>query len=582
MVIDMKKTIAIILAFAALLGCKSKYEFNAAFTLPSELDAPEVVDLDVTSSERVVFFWSGGQAADGGLILYEVLFDKEGGDFSAPLATFQSDRGSQTRLTLNHSQLNAIAREGGLARNQTGKFIWTVKASRGGVVKPCGIVKEITLTRGNDIDVLPTALAPAGTAFAETGRTFIQQSSGVFTMITSLQAGTMSFSSGPDNYYLDNRGNLIVGEGAQDFTDVPASGIARVTVDFNTLKVTVDELPATVQAQWAATNVAFVILSYKGDGVYSGKGNATFLGPGRPGTPSWCSWSESRYSFIAEVNGSNVRWGSRWPNPDGADSADYPATPADYYIYQVAKTDWCNLWKMYATFDMKTILMSIFLDESGNLTHSIEETEPDPEPEPETAFKITGAGAEVQDQEFVKVSENEYRIYAKLAGGDITVTNGVDSYPFTVTATPDDADATRLTVNISTNAVTEVVVNKVRVLYSATFEDIVTLTYQGAGVWSGTGGAWYRSVSWGLDERYYFIPTTDGQQTLCWGRKDTVDPENRPDGQQAADYWDCAEFGWSQWDHCWKLPTAANNGASTTITLYTNLNGLMTHTVTVN
>lgn len=578
----MKKVITILLMFAALVACKNKYEFNAEFSVPTELDAPEEVDLDVTSAERVVFFWSGGEAADGGIVLYQVLFDKEGGDFSAPLATFNSDRGSQSRLTLTHAQLNTIARDGGLARSQSGNFIWTVKASRGGVVRSCGIVKTLTLVRGNDIDALPDNLAPAGTAIAESGRAFIKKAEGVFTLITRLQAGTFSFANGPDNYYVDNKGKIVIGDGAQEITTPPASGLAQVTVDFNTLSVTVDELSESVQAQWAATNVAFVILQYKGNGLYSGKGVATFLGPGRPGTPSWCSWSESRYSFITEVNGVMVRWGSRWPNPDGADSADYPTTLEDYFLYQVTKTDWGNLWKMASAFDQKTVLMSIYLDAAGNLTHSIEETEPDPEPEPETAFKISGAGAEVQDQEFVKVDENIYRIYAKLAGGAITVSNGVDSYDFNVTATPAGADATRLTVNVSTSEVTEVVVNKVRVLYAADFNDIVTLTYQGAGVWSGTGGAWYRDMGGWFDERYYFIPTTDGQQTLCWGRKDTVDPENRPDGQQAADYFDCDEFGWSQWQHCWKLPTAANGGASTTITLYTNLNGLMTHTVTVN
>lgn len=576
----MKRIIAILLAFSALVGCK-EYEFNAEFTLPTELDAPEEVQLDVTSSERVVFFWSGAKAADGGIILYEVLFDRLGGDFSAPLASFQSDRGSQTRLTLTQAQLNAIAREGGLGRGETGTFIWTVKASRGGVVKPCGLVKQMVITRGNDIDALPEALAPAGTAFAESGAAFRQLSAGVFTLITRLQAGTMSFTDGADNFYLDSKGKLVLGDGAQDFTEVPASGLARLTVDFNTLSVSISELSTTVQAQWDANKMAFVILDYKGDGVFSGKGVCTLLGPGRPGTPSWCSWTEQRYSFITEVDGRSVRWGSRWPNPDGADSADYPAKPEDYYIYEVAKTDWCNLWKMYERFDLQTILISIFLDESGHLTHTVEITEPDPEPEPEAAFRITGAGAEVQDQEFVQIGDNTYRIYAKLAGGSISVTNGVDSYPFTVSATPAGADATRLTVNLSGNTVTEEVVNKVRVIFAADFSDIATLTYQGAGVWKGTGGAWYRNMGSWYDERYYFIPTIDGEQRLCWGRKDTTDPENRPDGAQAADYWDCAEFGWSQWDHLWKLPTAANNGALTTFTLYTNLNGVMTHTVEV-
>lgn len=568
------------LAFAALMACK-KYELNTSFTAPVRLDAPEDVLLDVTSSERVIFFWSGGEAADGGIILYEVLFDKEGGDFSSPLAKFSSDRGSQSRLTLTHSQLNAIARQAGISRNGSGKLIWTVDASRGGVVKRCSEVGVLNLSRGNDIDAIPETLAPAGDAFAESGRSFIPQGSGVFVMITRVQAGKMSFNSGSDKYYVDNSGTLVIGEGAQELSPVPESGLALVTVNFNTLKVTVDELSTTAQAQWAATNTAFVVLKYNGEGVYSGKGTATFLGPGRPGTPSWCSWSESRYSFITEVNGAAVRWGSRWPNPDGADSADYPKTAEDYYISQVAKTDWGNLWKMDAAFDQKTVLMSIYLDDKGRLTHSIEETTPDPEPEPEAAFKLSGAGAEVQGQEFLKIDEGVYRIYAKLAGGSVSVSNGSDSYPFEVDATPADADATRLTVDLNKNNLTAEVVNKVRIIYSADFNDIVTLSYQGEGVWSGSGGVWFRSMGWGPDERYYFIPTIDGEQRLCWGRKDTVDGENRPDGAQSSDYFDCAEFGWSQWEHCWKLPTATDGGTVTRFTLYTNLKGVMTHTVTI-
>lgn len=579
----MKKALIIILALASLFACK-KYELNTAFTAPTELDGPEEVILDVTSAERIVFFWSGGKAEDGGIILYKVLFDKEGGDFSSPLATFQSDLGSQSRLTLSQAQVNNMARSAGLKRGETGKFLWTVSASRGGQVISCGIVKDIEITRGNDIDVLPSALTPAGTAFTETGQAFRVISEGVFTLITGVQAGTMSFANGADNYYVDAKGKLVIGDGAQTVTDVPASGLARITVDFTTLSVSMDELSTEVQAQWAANNTAFIVLKYKGDGLFAGKGVCTLLGPGRPGTPSWCTWTEQRYSFMTEVNGKSVRWGSRWPNPDGADSPDYPDTPEDYYIYEVAKTDWGNLWKMYESFDLQTVLVQVFLDESGHLTHTIEVTEPEPEPEPEAPFVLTGAGAEVQSQEFVKFEkdgDNIYRIFAKLAGGSVTVSNGKVSHDLTVSATPVTADATCLTVDVEAGTATETVVDKVRVIYAADFNDIVTLTYQGEGVWSGTGGVWYRSMSWGLDERYYFIPTTDGAQTLCWGRKDTVDPEGRPDGGQTADYFDCDQFGWSQWEHCWKLPTSANNGAQATITLYTNLNGVMTHTVTV-
>ena len=575
----MKKTIIALFALIALFGCK-QYTFNDAFTLATVLTAEEVVELEVTSAERVTFYWSGGSAADGGILLYDVLFDRAGGDFSQPLKVFQSDKGSQSRLTLTQSQMNSVAVAGGLRCRESGDFIWTVRASKGGVSRICDISKPLHITRGEGIDDIPVTLTVSGEGAQEGDSPMVKAEDGVFTAITRLRSGNLFFSSEGNRYYPNAKGVLVQGNESFEPAAVPESGLARFTVDFNTLGVTIDEIGTTVTAQWAANNMAFVTLKYKGEGVFSGKGVCTLLGPGRPGTPSWCSWTEQRYSYIAEVNGVTVRWGSRWPDPDGPNSANYPSEAADYQIYEVAKTEWGNLWKMYETFDQKTILITIALDESGRLSHKVEETEPDPEPV-KKPLSLSGVGAEVQDQQFLQVDENVYRIYAKLAGGEITVSDGIDSHVYNVDATPSDADATRLTVNLETNAVTTEVVNKVRVLYAADFNDIVTLTYQGAGVWSGTGGAWYRAMGWGPDERYYFIPTINGEQRLCWGRKATTDPENRPDGNQAADYFDCNEFSWSQWEHCWKLPTAANNGASTTITLYTNKDGVMTHSVIV-
>ena len=444
------------------------------------------------------------------------------------------------------------------------------------------------------IDSVPETLAIAGTASLEEGQAFRKVESGVFSIVTRVQAGNVYFTSGSDSYYLDSAGSLVAGEGSSALSTVPTSGLARITVNFNTPEVTVEELDTKVYAQWAATNATFVTLEYEGNGVYTGSGEVSFYGPGRPGTPSWCSWTEERYSFITYVDGNLLRWGSKVDDPNGA---TLPDGSADFYdIHEVAKTDWGNLWKMDHAFDLKAVKITISTNLGGKFTHSIEETEitPDPGTLPET-LTLNGSGAETDGQAFQKIGTGQFRIYAKLTEAPVSFKCGSDNYYWsetdglvkgegtcTLAGTPDGADATRLTVDIKNGNITTEIVNKVRVLYAADFNDIVTLTYQGNGVWSGTGGAWYRDMGGWYDERYYFIPTVGGEQRLCWGRKDGVDPENRPDGGQSADYFDCAEFGWSQWEHCWKLPTAANNGASTTITLYTNKDGVMTHTVVVN
>lgn len=87
----MKKILLICSVFLAMVSCQEDYELNADFTVPTELNSPASIQLDVSSSVPVVLSWSGGGAADGGIVLYEVLFDKADGDFSKPLATVKSD-----------------------------------------------------------------------------------------------------------------------------------------------------------------------------------------------------------------------------------------------------------------------------------------------------------------------------------------------------------------------------------------------------------------------------------------------------------------------------------------------------------
>ena len=99
----MKKILLICSVFLAMVSCQEDYELNADFTVPTELNSPASIQLDVSSSVPVVLSWSGGGAADGGIVLYEVLFDKADGDFSKPLATMKSDLGANPSLSITHA-----------------------------------------------------------------------------------------------------------------------------------------------------------------------------------------------------------------------------------------------------------------------------------------------------------------------------------------------------------------------------------------------------------------------------------------------------------------------------------------------
>ena len=105
----MKKILWICSVLLAMVSCQEDYELNTDFAVPTELSSPASIQLNVSSPTPVVLSWSGGGAADGGIVLYEVLFDKADGDFSKPLATVKSDLGAATSLSITHAAINTIA-----------------------------------------------------------------------------------------------------------------------------------------------------------------------------------------------------------------------------------------------------------------------------------------------------------------------------------------------------------------------------------------------------------------------------------------------------------------------------------------
>jgi hypothetical protein len=65
---------------------------------------------------------------------------------------------------------------------------------------------------------------------------------------------------------------------------------------------------------------------------------------------------------------------------------------------------------------------------------------------------------------------------------------------------------------------------------------------------------------------------------MCWGRHDSVSPE-RPVGGEDPSFYSLYEFGWSQWDHLWKM-SGSLDYKHATITIETNKDNLFMHTFT--
>jgi hypothetical protein len=114
-------------------------ELSEVKNLFSPVDA-KYIKLKPAAGQIEVFEWEQAKAADGSLVLYEVSFDQEGGDFSSPFYTIVSDnKGVMNKLSLSHGDLNKIAKLGGADFFQKKKFKWTVLASKGTNVKKAAV-----------------------------------------------------------------------------------------------------------------------------------------------------------------------------------------------------------------------------------------------------------------------------------------------------------------------------------------------------------------------------------------------------------------------------------------------------------
>lgn len=371
----MKKILLICSVILMMMSCQEKYELNVDFSVPTELNSPASVQLDVSSSEPITLSWSGSGADDGGIVLYEVLFDKAGGDFSEPLATMKSDQGAMPVLSITHANINTIARKAGILPQETGDIIWTVYASKGGVVKKTEHVASIEVTRGEGIDNIPTELYLYGSATENGGQGGIQfrrVEDGVFQIYTKLSAGELMFRSATTDesfsYYIDENSKLR--EGNATMAVAASNEVVRLTVNFSTMAMISDEIGSSVRCIWGANFNDIAVLNYTGNGKFSGEGNIVFIDPSRPETnpPGWLGWTEERYYFIANVNGVDVCWGRHDTvspeRPVGGEPDSF------YSLYEYPWSQWDHLWKMKGSLDYTNATITIDTNKDGLMVHT--------------------------------------------------------------------------------------------------------------------------------------------------------------------------------------------------------------------
>lgn len=364
-----------------LSSCEKDYELSTDFTIPTELVSPASILLDVKSLIPAKLSWKGGEASDGSYVIYEVLIDKAGGDFSKPLYRSFSDFGTDHQLSIPHTELNKIARQAGVKPDTSGDFIWTLYASKGGEVRHSGLTKTITLSRPAGLEI-PDKLYLHG-AGNENGGTagllFRQASDGVFVIYTKVNAGALNLKGEVGTDVIDYHINgATLEEGTESITVAPNVGASatRITIDFNALTMKA-EVISNVRAIWGVTYGVIGNLQYDSNGKFvDNNSSVIFVSASRPETnpPGWLGWVEDRYYFIATIDGVDTCWGR---NEDISENAPPANALASFYeLGQFTWSQWLHLWKMSPSLDMKKCTITIDTNKDGMMIHQFSNVAP--------------------------------------------------------------------------------------------------------------------------------------------------------------------------------------------------------------
>ena len=350
--------ISTLLLFA---GCaKDERDINLNLTGVPGLFTPadnKFIKLKPAANLTETFEWDQAKAEDGSLVLYEVAFDQENGDFSSPFYTVVSDnRGVNNKLTLSHGDLSRIASLGGSAFFQRKKFRWTVLSSKGTTVKKAAASRIIDLERPGGFAVLPGALYITGTATEggpnlASASKMMQVSPGVFEIFTKLKAGTYQFvdalTGTPNRYYtFDDAGIKAIGVNGSTTFSGPDK-IQRIILDFNNINAKSADV-ISIQMWYCMAGAFKTTLNYTTNGEWRSSGYIADWIP-----QGWAPLGEERYKYKMVYNdgtGNKDLWiNSFFGDPPG--QSVYPST-AEYRKVNLDKNDGSGFdwsWKMVMT-----------------------------------------------------------------------------------------------------------------------------------------------------------------------------------------------------------------------------------------
>lgn len=333
----------------------------------------KAVVLQSVDGASVYFEWEPAKAEDSGMVLYELAFDKEGGDFSNPVYKMASDNnGAYNHATVTHKVLDKIFGLAGVEPGNSGKLIWTVISSKGINDLKSSVSRTLEVKRlvgfPDVIEAYLTGEATEGGADLANAIAMKSISTGVFEVYTKLTAGkTYHFVSSktgtPRTFFVDNG---IIKEGATSIT-APKTAVYRIKLDFGVASSSYTEI-TDIQLYFCPTDQLWFSMPYVGNGV--------FKATSQPITFKQEGWGrDERYKFkMTTINAAGETVAEWWgtPNTDSRPSADSPASY--YYIQQVdilSFDRWDGKFKFAGEMDMALADVSMIFQSDKPYTHEV-------------------------------------------------------------------------------------------------------------------------------------------------------------------------------------------------------------------
>ncbi|WP_158828585.1 SusE domain-containing protein [Mucilaginibacter lacusdianchii] len=355
-------------------GCKKDKELeHTNVSMVNTLFAPEnnkFVKLDPKAGTQV-FEWQQAQAEDGGLVFYEVVFDKENGDFSQPIFSVASDdKGTRNKLTISDADLNKIANMAGIKSLETGKLKWAVWSSKGINVQKSTTSRLVQVERPKGFAELPadlylTGSATEGGADLTKALRFKKTGSATYEIYTSLKAGTYHFAAATNasakSYSIANN-DLVEGG---DVTVAGDTKVYRIKLDFENITYSVTEI-TSLGLWFSAENKVLHTLTYTGGGVWS-ISNAPIVFHQE-------TWGrDERYKFRMGVKNAAGTAGTEWYGSSNRDNsrADANSAASYFYLLPVDGSQYDYSYKFNGAADNKNVDITVSFAPTGTYTHSI-------------------------------------------------------------------------------------------------------------------------------------------------------------------------------------------------------------------